>query len=84
MESTEPCGLDCGYLPVELLSQRLLPSRRAPLTGAQAALGCEEWNTKEFFERARAETITACLGAGVDVAATDDDRMTPPALGGGL
>ena len=46
-------------------------------TPAPAAVNCEEWNTEPFFESATASVVTACLAAGVDVAARDDDRITP-------
>ena len=44
---------------------------------AQAEPNCEEWNTKEFFEAATVEDVTACLDAGADPAATDDAGITP-------
>ena len=40
-------------------------------------LNCEQWNTQEFFETATASVVTACLAAGAEVAARDDDRVTP-------
>ena len=39
--------------------------------------GCGQWNTEEFFGTATAETVSACLNAGADVAARDDDRISP-------
>ena len=40
-------------------------------------MSCEGWNTEGFFETATVDVVTACLAAGVDVAARDDDRITP-------
>ena len=52
-----------------------------PAAVSRAPLGppviCEEWNTQEFFETATVESVTACLAAGADVAARDDQRATP-------
>ena len=44
---------------------------------SSAAVNCEEWNTEAFFEMATASAVTACLGAGADVAARDDQGVTP-------
>ena len=41
------------------------------------AVSCEDWNTQEFFEMATAEDVTGCLEAGADVAARDEDEITP-------
>ena len=41
------------------------------------SVNCDEWNTREFFETATAESLNACLAAGADVAARDDERATP-------
>ena len=38
---------------------------------AQTAPNCEEWNTREFFETATVEDVTACLDAGADPIARD-------------
>ena len=37
---------------------------------------CEKWNT-EFFKTATLEQVTACLEAGEDVNARDEDGFTP-------
>ena len=37
-----------------------------PALTAQTAPGCEEWNTKEFFEASAVEDVTACLASGAD------------------
>ena len=56
----------------------LLAVLAIPALGAQAALDCAGWNTEEYFQTATVEDVTACLDAGVDVAArTDDYRITP-------
>ena len=38
---------------------------------------CEGWNTESFFETATSAIVRACLAAGTDVAARDDDGITP-------
>ena len=48
-----------------------------PARAAQAGLGCEQWNTQEFFEAATVEDVTACLDAGADVKARDEFGYTP-------
>ena len=47
----------------------------APL--AAAALDCDLWNTKEYFETATIQDVKACLAGGVDVAASTEDGHTP-------
>ena len=42
-----------------------------------AVVDCEAWNTQEFFETATASDVSACLAAGADIVARDDDRVTP-------
>ena len=44
---------------------------------AEAPVKCDGWNTEEFFETATVDVVTACLAAGADVAARDDDGFTP-------
>ena len=53
-----------------------LPSA-AGTSDAPPRPGCGQWNTEDFLRTATAETVTACLGAGANVAARDDDRITP-------
>ena len=48
-----------------------------PLMGAQAEPNCEQWNTEEFFQAAAVEDVTACLDAGADTEARDEDSRTP-------
>ena len=48
-----------------------------PDTKAEAALGCEAWNTTEFFETATEQAVTACLEAGADVNAQHRFYGTP-------
>ena len=38
---------------------------------------CDDWNTREFFRTATVEDVTACIRAGADVNARDDDGRTP-------
>ena len=47
------------------------------IPGAQSAPPCEQWNTREFFETATVEDVTACLAAGADVDARDERDVTP-------
>ena len=46
-------------------------------SNAPAPERCETWNEREFFETATVEEVTACLAAGADVAARDDNGRTP-------
>ena len=41
------------------------------------AASCAAWNTQEFFETATVEDVTACLAAGADVAARNENDNTP-------
>ena len=45
--------------------------------GGASAPDCEEWNTPEFFETATVDDVTACLAAGADVAARNENGGTP-------
>ena len=47
------------------------------VVAAQRTPSCEEWNTKEYFQTATVENVTACLDAGADVAAKTVDGHTP-------
>ena len=49
----------------------------AEASNAPAPERCETWNGREFFETATVEEVTACLAAGADVAARDDNGRTP-------
>ena len=44
---------------------------------AFARAECSQWNTETFFEAASADDVRACLDAGADVAARDEDGLTP-------
>ena len=44
---------------------------------ASAQESCDDWNTRRFFHTATAETVAACLQAGADVNARDENGMTP-------
>ena len=44
----------------------------------RAAVICEDaWNTREYFQIATVEDVTACLAAGADLEAKADDDYTP-------
>ena len=47
------------------------------VVAAQRTPSCEEWNTKEYFQTATVENVTACLDAGADPLARDYDGDTP-------
>ena len=49
----------------------------APLSCSQSVSSCEQWNTKEFFEKATADDLTACLADGADVSARSESGITP-------
>lgn len=59
----------------------------APLTlalctvPASAQEDCDDWNTGNFFATATARTVTACLEAGADLNAIDDDTWWPRTRG---
>ncbi len=66
--------MTCTRVFLGILSVAVLAT---PARAAQAAPNCEEWNTREFFQTATVENVTACLTAGADVAARDDNAITP-------
>ena len=47
------------------------------VVAAQRTPSCEEWNTKEYFQTATVENVTACLDAGADPKARDYDGTRP-------
>ena len=49
----------------------------APLSCSQSMSSCEQWNTKEFFETATADDLTACLADGADPIARNNGGYTP-------
>ena len=53
------------------------PIAESSTAPARMSASCEQWNTQEFFESVRAADVSACLAAGADVAARDDDGLTP-------
>ena len=54
------------------------PAGAAPPAIANAMRpDCEQWNTEEFFETATTTSVAACLAAGANLAARDDNRNTP-------
>ena len=44
-----------------------------PSTVPDQMENCDGWNTGDFFETVTVSAVTACLAAGADVAARDDD-----------
>ena len=60
-----------GILSLAVLATLALAAQEQP------APSCEQWNTKAFFQTATVEAVTACLAAGADVAARDEDEITP-------
>ncbi|MDE2984812.1 MAG: ankyrin repeat domain-containing protein [Gemmatimonadota bacterium] len=48
---------------------------------ASAQEDCDDWNTGNFFATATAQTVTACLEAGADLNAIDDDTWWPRTRG---
>ena len=44
---------------------------------AQPMVDCGQWNTKEYFQAATLESVTACLKSGADPNARDADKTTP-------
>ena len=47
------------------------------VVAAQRTPSCEEWNTKEYFQTATVENVTACLDAGADPVARNENGVTP-------
>ena len=44
---------------------------------APAQSDCADWNSRGFFETAGAGEVRACLRAGADLHARDEDGLTP-------
>ena len=42
-----------------------------------AAVSCEKWNTEEYFKTAALKEVTACLDAGADPMARNENSITP-------
>ena len=55
--------MTCTRIFLGILSLTVLAT---PALAAQTAPNCEEWNTREFFETATVEDVTACLDAAAD------------------
>ncbi len=53
------------------------PDAPAADADAVAAIGCEQWNSREFFASATADDVAACLAAGADATAGDENGNTP-------
>ena len=50
------------------------------VVAAQRTPSCEEWNTKEYFQTATVDDVTACLDAGADLEAPAWLGLPPLAL----
>lgn len=48
-----------------------------PLEPSVAQLDCEDWNTDEFFEKAKVRDVRRCLMVGADANVTDEYNVTP-------
>ena len=59
--------------PIAALCSLCLLLAAGPASGAD----CENWNTKEFFQTATPKAVTACLQAGADLNARNEDGETP-------
>ena len=55
------------------------PVDSPPVTesSAEPSVNCEDWSTDAFFETATVEEVTACLAAGADPDAPNEDGLTP-------
>ena len=55
------------------------PAASPPVTELPAgpSVNCGDWSTEAFFEVATLEEVTACLAAGADPLAPNDDGVTP-------
>ena len=66
--------MTCTRIFLGILSVTVLAT---PARAAQATPSCEEWNTKEYFQTATVENVTACLDAGADPMAPNAAGETP-------
>ena len=79
----EPDPDPVGSTPVkpdlELQPEPVPPSsaQAQKTTAAQPLVDCKKWNTEEYFRKASVESVTACLSAGADPMARDEDKHTP-------
>ena len=79
----EPAVDRVGSTPVkpdlEPQPQAVSPSslQAQKTTKAQPEPDCGQWNTRKYFQKATVESVTACLAAGADPMARDDDEETP-------
>ena len=53
------------------------PAAELSADSSSPPMSCEDWNTDAFFQNAPASAVTACLVAGADPEARDDDHVTP-------
>ena len=50
-------------------------------SAAQPVVDCKKWNTKKFFRKATVEDVTACLAAGADPKARNNNWESTPLHG---
>ena len=79
----EPAADRVGSTPVkpdlEPQPQAVLPAstQTQKTAESQPAPDCGQWNTRKYFQKATVESVTACLKAGADPKARDDNKNTP-------
>ena len=54
-----------------------IPATPGATSVEDAGNSCSHWNTPKFFKTASVEDVTACLKAGADPKAQDEDGWTP-------
>lgn len=65
------------------LEKESSPRAQGPVAAAaakaksSAAANCGDWNTRDFFENATPESVTACFKAGADPMVRDTWGYTP-------
>ena len=68
---------DVPRQPESGTAMRPAPQTSEPSTAPEQTADCDGWNTEEFFETAMVSTVTACLAAGADIEARNDNDTTP-------
>ena len=64
-------------LMVLLAGYAVITAVPACAAAADGGADCSDWNTDRFFEAASVEEVTACLKAGANPEARDEQRRTP-------
>ena len=75
--SDSPLKRTTVYWRLQDARQVARPGDRAFASMPAVAADCDEWNTREFFETATLETVTACLDFYADPNAVDGGDNTP-------